>query len=76
VRHVGHTVRVALSIVVAAVPAIVADPAVQHFITAHPFAAAYFPIVSGIVYALWRAARTRARVAAPPSTGSQTMGAK
>ena len=55
-RHIGHAVAGALAVVVAAVPAIIASPAVVHFIAAHPAYAAYFPILSGVVAAIFHAA--------------------
>lgn len=58
-NHTRHVLAVAAAVVVAAVPAILADPAVQHYVSSHPWAAAYLPLVSGIVYAIYRAWRTR-----------------
>lgn len=62
-KHIAHFFAAAVGVVVAAVPAIIASPAVVHFISAHPVYAAYFPILSGIVAALAHAAH--GRVSAP-----------
>lgn len=61
-KHLKHALEAALGVVVAAVPAIVADPSVAHYIAQHPTTAAYFPIVSGIIVALYKAAKST-----PPS---------
>ena len=59
-RHplkLSHVLTVIVAIVATAVPAILADPAVRSLIANHPAVAGYMPVVSGVVYALWRAAR-------------------
>lgn len=66
-KHAYRSLAVALSVLIAAVPAILADPAVEHYITSHPWAAAYFPIVSGIVYAVYRAYLERRPSTSPPA---------
>jgi hypothetical protein len=79
VQHVKRTLTVALAIVATAVPVVLADKHVQHFITTTPWLAAYFPLVSAVVYALYRATRERTTStpgAGPVSSGSTTMGAK
>jgi hypothetical protein len=53
-RHLYRTLATAIAVIVAATPMIFANPAVSHFIATHAVIAAYLPLVSGIVYALYR----------------------
>jgi hypothetical protein len=79
VQHLKRTLTVALAIVATAVPVVLADAHVKHFITSTPWLAAYFPLVSAVVYALYRATRQRTSTTADPgpvSSGSTTMGTK
>ena len=75
-RHLAHVLAVAISIVAAAVPAALADPAVVSVIANHPVIAAYLPVVSGVIYALYRAVKPSRVDAGIPSSGAPTMGAK
>lgn len=51
-----HALIAAVAIIATAVPAILADPSVAHYIAQHPWTATYFPIVSGVVVAIYHAA--------------------
>ncbi len=55
-----HFLVVLASAAIAAVPAIVVDPAVLHFVTNHPAVAAYYPVVLAVVATIARAYRQRA----------------
>lgn len=77
-QHLWRTLRVAIAVAVSAVPIALADPHVAGFIDNTPIVSAYFPIVAGVVYALYRAYRTRGTpppVTAVASNGAPTMGA-
>jgi hypothetical protein len=78
VRHFWRTIRVAVSVLVAALPVVLADPAVRDLIAAHPWLAGYFPVATAVVYAIYRAARPAASpdTLTGPGGGSPTMGAK
>jgi hypothetical protein len=82
VRHLQRILAVAGATVVAAAPAIVADPAVRGIIDAHPWLAVYVPAATAIVYALYRAARPStpapSQLPAAPAAAAptSTMGAK
>lgn len=58
-NHLRRTLAVVAAIVVAAVPAILTTPSFENYITRHPELAAYLPLVSGAVYALYRAWQER-----------------
>lgn len=55
-KHFWHAVKAAMVVVAAAVPMILANPSVGHYIAQHPSVAAYFPLVVGIVHAIAKAA--------------------
>lgn len=78
-KHFRRTLTVAFAVLAAAAPAWIATPAVGNFIDAHAALAAYFPLVSGLVYALTRAWQQRGDNppgAGAPSHESKTMGAQ
>lgn len=64
-KHAYRVLAIAVSVVVAAVPLALADPAVKDYVSSHTWTAAYFPIVSGIVYAVYRAWLERSSATAP-----------
>jgi hypothetical protein len=55
VKHLLHLVKGALVVVIAAVPAIVVDPSVAHYVAAHPIVAGYLPIAAGVIRAIVKA---------------------
>jgi len=70
-------VAVAASLAGVAYSTALTSPAVQDFISRHPGDAAYIDLVVAVSIAVWHAWATRSgSVLEPPSTGSQTMGAK
>ena len=56
-KHLSRLLGTVAAVLAAAVPAVLADPAVRSLIANHPFVAAYLPLVSGVVVAVYRAAR-------------------
>jgi hypothetical protein len=59
--HLYRVLRVTVTTVIAALPAIAANDAVLDFVADHPALAAYFPLATGVVYAVYRAYRNRER---------------
>lgn len=59
-KHVKTTVIAILAVIVAAIPAIFADPSFAHYIAQHPWAATYLPLVSGVIAAIAHAVRDNA----------------
>jgi hypothetical protein len=80
VRHLQRILAVAVTTVLGALPAILADGDVRQVVEQHPWLAAYLPAVTAILYALYRAARPSTPApsqlpAAPAAAASPTMGA-
>jgi hypothetical protein len=71
--HLRRLVSVAAALVVAGLPAFFQNATVKHVVETHPVLAAYFPVASGLAYALLRAVQTRGSVPAGPPAGSSTM---
>ena len=53
-QSIKHFLVVAVTIVAATIPVLLADPAVKDFIANHPAIAVYLPVVSGIAAAVYR----------------------
>ncbi len=68
--------RGALAFAVVALPAVIADPFVQHAVSRHPAVACYLAGAVGVLHDLTGAYRNRQTAAAVASSGSPTMGAK
>lgn len=51
--YLKHLALVLGSLLIPAIPTILASPAVKNFIDAHPFYAAYFPILSAALLAIY-----------------------
>lgn len=54
-KHVWRFLVTAGAAVVAAVPLILADPNAEHYITNHPWVAAYIPVATAFIRTLWKA---------------------
>lgn len=66
-KHLGRWLLGAGSIAVAAAPAIVADPSFAHYVATHPWAAAYLPLVTGVVVAVAHAVKDRKQASSTPA---------
>ena len=51
--YLKHLALLVASLAISAIPTILASPAVKNFIDAHPFYAAYFPIISAALLAIY-----------------------
>jgi hypothetical protein len=58
-KHLTRTLLMAIVVVGAAIPAILADPSFAHYVASHPWAAAYLPIATGIIRAVVKAVNER-----------------
>lgn len=56
-RSLQRIVLVGVGTIVAALPAILAEPSVRTIIADHPWLAAYLPAAAGVIVALYRAYR-------------------
>lgn len=75
-RRVLRILRGALAFAIVAVPALVADPFVQHAVARHPAVAGYLAVAVGVLHDLAAARQDRKTAAEVASSGSPTMGAK
>lgn len=53
-KSAKHFLVVVAAIVAATIPAVLADPAVKDLIANHPWVAAYLPVLSGLIVAVYR----------------------
>jgi hypothetical protein len=59
VKHLKHVLTAAAVVVAAVAPMVIANPSVQHYIAQHPAVAAYVPLATGIVRAVYKAIANR-----------------
>jgi hypothetical protein len=74
-KHLLHVAKGALVVVIAAIPAIVADPSAGHYVTQHPWLAAYLPVAAGVIRAIVKARQAGTSSTSPKLAGEASRAA-